>query len=172
VFTRSPAYADSSGAVTKDRGRARRVLDWFSDTRRSKEREMTPAPPIPVVHLELHTGDLERARTFYEDLCGWRAERLDAGSRSYLALELGRRFGGGIVECPTERPLWRARRSHRAVPRRLFDGEADWVAPKRASGTRLPRLALGGPEALSLEEERQGVSHFDRIMSSGVYCGA
>ena len=63
----------------------------------------------PVVHLELHTGDLERARAFYADLCGWRPERVtaDGAAGSYLALDMGtRRFGGGIVECATERPVW------------------------------------------------------------------
>jgi predicted enzyme related to lactoylglutathione lyase len=63
----------------------------------------------PVVHLELHTGDLERARAFYADLCGWRPERVtaDGAAGSYLALDMGtRRFGGGIVECATDRPVW------------------------------------------------------------------
>ena len=63
----------------------------------------------PVVHLELHTGDLDRARAFYADLCGWRPERVTApgAAGSYLALDMGsRRFGGGIVECATERPVW------------------------------------------------------------------
>jgi predicted enzyme related to lactoylglutathione lyase len=62
----------------------------------------------PVVHLELHTGDLRQARTFYEQVCGWRHERIDTDSGSYLALELGPAggFGGGIVECETDRPLW------------------------------------------------------------------
>ena len=60
----------------------------------------------PVVHLELHTGDLQAAREYYSGLCGWRPERIDAGGRSYLALELGGGFGGGIVECGTRRPLW------------------------------------------------------------------
>ena len=60
----------------------------------------------PVVHLELHTGSLERARAFYAELFGWREERVDAGQRSYLSLELGRGLGGGIVECATERALW------------------------------------------------------------------
>jgi predicted enzyme related to lactoylglutathione lyase len=67
---------------------------------------MMPVPSKPVVHLELHTGDLQRARAFYAELCGWRPERIDAGYGSYLALELGRGLGGGIVECDTERPLW------------------------------------------------------------------
>jgi uncharacterized protein len=67
---------------------------------------MTPPCSQRVVHLELHTGDLARARGFYSELCGWRPERIDAGCGSYLALELGRGLGGGIVECDTVRPLW------------------------------------------------------------------
>jgi predicted enzyme related to lactoylglutathione lyase len=59
------------------------------------------------VHLELHTGDLERARAFYASMCGWEPELVNAGHRSYQAIELGGAgIGGGIVECPTERPLW------------------------------------------------------------------
>jgi uncharacterized protein len=56
--------------------------------------------------LELHTGDLQRARGFYAELCGWRPERIEAVCGSYLALDLGRGLGGGIVECGTERALW------------------------------------------------------------------
>jgi predicted enzyme related to lactoylglutathione lyase len=64
------------------------------------------APSKPVVHLELHSSDLPRARAFYAELCGWPQERIHAGHGSYLALELGRGIGGGIVECATERSLW------------------------------------------------------------------
>ena len=60
----------------------------------------------PVVHLELHTGDLARASTFYAQLCGWRAQRIDTAGGSYQALGLGGGLGGGIVECGTRRPLW------------------------------------------------------------------
>src|SRR3712207_793777 len=67
---------------------------------------MSRYPPNPVVHLELHTGDLEGARTFYRQLCGWRPERIDTSSGSYESLEPGRGLGGGIVECETKRPLW------------------------------------------------------------------
>ena len=67
---------------------------------------MANAPSKPVVHLELHTGDLARASALYAELCGWQPERIDAGCRSYTALELGNGMGGGIVECPTPRPLW------------------------------------------------------------------
>jgi predicted enzyme related to lactoylglutathione lyase len=67
---------------------------------------MTPTTFNPVVHLELHTHNLPEACAFYTRLCGWRAERIEAGSSSYLALELGGGGSGGIVECPTPRPVW------------------------------------------------------------------
>jgi predicted enzyme related to lactoylglutathione lyase len=68
---------------------------------------MTTGHSNPVVHLELHTGDLQGARTFYAQLCGWRSEPIDAGCGTYWALGLGDRFGGGgVVECGTKRPLW------------------------------------------------------------------
>ena len=67
---------------------------------------MRPAS-APVVHLELHTGDQVEAETLYAELCGWRSERvLVPGAAGYLALEMGHRLGGGIVECPTPRPVW------------------------------------------------------------------
>ena len=70
------------------------------------EQDVSSASSQPVVHLELHTGDLTRAELLYAQLCGWRAERIDAGGGSYVALELGPAFGGGIVQCEAERPLW------------------------------------------------------------------
>jgi predicted enzyme related to lactoylglutathione lyase len=51
-----------------------------------------------IVHLELHTGDLGRARTFYEDVLGWRAEQ----NRGYWSFGTG----CGIVECDTPEPSW------------------------------------------------------------------
>jgi predicted enzyme related to lactoylglutathione lyase len=101
---------------------------------------MAPGLSYPVVHLELHTGNLERARTLYADLCGWRPERIDTRDGSYLALELGRGLGGGIVECPTPRSLWlpyvevadigaateRARRAGASVPLMPREGPAGW----------------------------------------------
>ena len=60
----------------------------------------------PVVHLELHTGDLPQARALYSELCGWRPELIETRAGSYLSLELGDGLGGGIVECGTRRPLW------------------------------------------------------------------
>jgi predicted enzyme related to lactoylglutathione lyase len=67
---------------------------------------MTPPPSHPVVHLELHTSDLPRARALYAELCGWRSDWIETRAGSYMSLELGDGFGGGIVECGTQRPLW------------------------------------------------------------------
>jgi predicted enzyme related to lactoylglutathione lyase len=60
----------------------------------------------PVVHLELHTGDLPQARALYAELCGWRPEWIETRAGSYLSVELGGGLGGGIVECDIPRPRW------------------------------------------------------------------
>src|SRR5438270_333510 len=60
----------------------------------------------PVVHLELHTGDLAGARALYSQLCGWPHSLVRDRCGTYLALELGGGLGGGIVECPTRRAVW------------------------------------------------------------------
>jgi predicted enzyme related to lactoylglutathione lyase len=67
---------------------------------------MPMLPVNPVVHLELHTGDLPRAAALYTELCGWRRQRIETRDGSYLFLDLGGRFGGGIVECGSRHPLW------------------------------------------------------------------
>ena len=59
-----------------------------------------------IVHLELHTRDEGGARDYYQRLCGWPSQRIEAGNGSYLALAFGNGLGGGIVECGTQRALW------------------------------------------------------------------
>jgi predicted enzyme related to lactoylglutathione lyase len=61
---------------------------------------------LPIVHLELHTGDQAAASAFYASLLGWRPEWIEMRSGSYLALDFGGGLRGGIVECGTGRPLW------------------------------------------------------------------
>ncbi|MGZ4196075.1 MAG: hypothetical protein ACXVVQ_01140 [Solirubrobacteraceae bacterium] len=56
--------------------------------------------------MELHTGDLTYARSFYEQLLGWGPQPIQTRCGTYLALDLGDTVGGGIVQCPTPRPLW------------------------------------------------------------------
>jgi predicted enzyme related to lactoylglutathione lyase len=67
---------------------------------------MNQTSPSPVVHLELHTGNVARACAFYSHVCGWRVERLEVGGRSYQALGWDGRLDGGIVECGTSRAVW------------------------------------------------------------------
>jgi predicted enzyme related to lactoylglutathione lyase len=67
---------------------------------------MTRPSSNPAVHLELHTTNLARACGFYTQLFSWRIERIDTGSGCYLALELGDRIEGGVVERDTDRPVW------------------------------------------------------------------
>jgi predicted enzyme related to lactoylglutathione lyase len=67
---------------------------------------MSRASTNRIVHLELHTGDLEQARAFYTALCGWQAEQIETRLGSYLALGLGGALHGGIVECSVRRARW------------------------------------------------------------------
>jgi predicted enzyme related to lactoylglutathione lyase len=64
------------------------------------------APHKPLVHLELHTTDLPAAHALYSELCGWQPHPIATSHGSYVALELGRGIGGGIVQCSTPRSLW------------------------------------------------------------------
>src|SRR5215210_4312310 len=95
----------------------------------------------PVLHLELHTGDLPRAAAFYAALCGWRPETIEAAGSSYLAMSMGRNaIGGGIVEGDVPRPMWlpyvavsdvsrataRARELDAAVVLEPREGPAGW----------------------------------------------
>lgn len=62
--------------------------------------------PPRVVHLELHTTDLDAASAFYAELLQWPTELIDTCWGSYHALPLGHGLDGGIVECGTRRSLW------------------------------------------------------------------
>jgi predicted enzyme related to lactoylglutathione lyase len=126
----------------------------------------------PVVHLELHTGNLPRACAFYTQLFGWRAERVAVGPSSYLALGLGREIEGGVVESDTDSSLWlpyvevedialtteRARELGATVALEPREGPAGWRSvvaapagagvalwqPKERSRVPLNRRALRG----------------------------
>ena len=50
---------------------------------------MIQHPPNPVVHLELHTGNLARACSFYSRVCGWQIEQVEVEGRTYQALAWG-----------------------------------------------------------------------------------
>lgn len=67
---------------------------------------MAETPTNPVVHIELQTPDMQRACAFFTKLFGWRAETIRIGDQSYLALELGDRIEGGVVERDLTLPSW------------------------------------------------------------------
>ena len=113
----------------------------------------------PVVHLELHTGDLPQARAVYAELCGWRREWIRTRDGSYLFLELGDGFGGGIVECGIRHPLWvpyvevdeiaeatdRARRLGASVLLEPREGPGGWRSVVAASAAA--EIALWQPKS-------------------------
>ena len=112
----------------------------------------------PLVHLELHTGDPEPARSFYTALLGWESERLETQAGVYLALGLGGEIGGGIVECETSSPIWlpyvavdrivrvtdEARLLGASVALEPREGPAGWRSVVRAPGGG--ELALWQPK--------------------------
>jgi hypothetical protein len=53
-------------------------------------------PSMPVVHLELHTGDQVRATAFYARLLHWRPELVRAACGSDLTLDTGTTLGGYV----------------------------------------------------------------------------
>ena len=101
---------------------------------------MRPAQPNPVVHLELHTGDLVGASALYSELCGWRPERVETRAGCYLAFDFDSELAAGMVETCARRPLWvpyvevdrigeatdRARRLGAVVAVEPREGPAGW----------------------------------------------
>lgn len=65
----------------------------------------------PFVHVELHTNDLAKAKTFYSKLFGWKLKDMPMpGGDSYTMLEVGEGTGGGMMKAqpPGSPPRWQA----------------------------------------------------------------
>jgi predicted enzyme related to lactoylglutathione lyase len=56
----------------------------------------------PFVHVELHTSDVSRARTFYSKLFDWKLEDvpMPGGGGSYTMISVGDGTGGGMMKNP------------------------------------------------------------------------
>ena len=65
----------------------------------------------PFVHIELHTGDLAKAKAFYSSLFDWKLQDIpmpDGGS--YTMINVGEGTGGGMMSTPASGvpPHWLA----------------------------------------------------------------
>jgi predicted enzyme related to lactoylglutathione lyase len=64
----------------------------------------------PFVHIELHTGDLAKAKAFYSGLLDWNLQDLPmpSGEGSYTMIDVGEGTGGGMMSDPGAPPHWMA----------------------------------------------------------------
>jgi uncharacterized protein len=65
----------------------------------------------PFVHVELHTGDLGRAKEFYSKLFGWKLQDAPMpGGGTYTMIDVGTGTGGGMTvnQAPGVPPHWLA----------------------------------------------------------------
>lgn len=65
----------------------------------------------PFVHVELHTGDLPKAKEFYSKLFDWKFDDVPIpGGMSYTMITVGEGTGGGMVtsQSPDVPPHWMA----------------------------------------------------------------
>src|SRR4051812_50084348 len=65
----------------------------------------------PFMHVELHTGDLPRAKEFYSKLFGWTLQDAPMpGGGSYTLIDVGGGTGGGMTaeNAPGAPPHWLA----------------------------------------------------------------
>lgn len=66
-----------------------------------------------VIHFEIQADDVDRAKKFYEDVFGWKIEKMmseDQGGMDYWGLETGPEgtpgINGGLYKRPEERKLY------------------------------------------------------------------
>lgn len=54
----------------------------------------------PFVHVELSTGDVGKAKSFYGSLFDWKLEDVDMGDMTYTMIQVGEGTGGGMMKHP------------------------------------------------------------------------
>ena len=56
----------------------------------------------PFCHIELHTGDLGKAKEFYGSLLDWKMEDMEMGPMTYTMVTMGEdEVGGGMMAKPS-----------------------------------------------------------------------
>lgn len=119
------------------------------------------AGPRPLVHLELHTGDMPAASAFYSGLLNWRPEWIETRAGSYLALDMGGDVDGGIAQCAAAQPLWlpyvEVGRIDEATDRAQRLGASVTLGPREcpAGWRSVVRTAAGGEVALWQPKDRR-----------------
>jgi predicted enzyme related to lactoylglutathione lyase len=114
-----------------------------------------------VVHLELHTHDLQAASAFYRECLGWPTERIVSRWGAYHALLLGDRVDGGIVECGTRTAAWlpyvEVERIEAATERACGLGASVLLAPREgpAGWRSVISTPAGGEIALWQHKQRR-----------------
>jgi len=120
---------------------------------------MRALPGNSVVHLELHTSDAAAASVFYAQLCGWGTQRIDTTHGSYMALAIGDPLGGGLVQCPIERPLWlpyvEVQDIVRATDRALELGARLLLGPREGPAGRRSVLATRSAGEIALWQSKR-----------------
>src|SRR5947208_17097637 len=65
----------------------------------------------PFVHVELHTNDPAKAKSFYSKLFGWKLQDMPMpGGSTYTMIDVGEGTGGGMMasQPPGSPPRWQA----------------------------------------------------------------
>ena len=66
----------------------------------------------PFVHVELHTGDVGKAKAFYSKLFGWKLKDMPMpGGDNYTMIEVGEGTGGGMMKAQPPDRLRAGRRT-------------------------------------------------------------
>src|SRR5919204_616408 len=116
----------------------------------------------PFVHVELHTGDVAKAKAFYTKLFGWKLEDMPMpGGDTYTMIQVGEGTGGGMMSAqpPGSPPRWQA-----------YVGVDDVAPAREAASSPLPdqQHPLVGRVAVTFEllepnplvcAQRPGVSY-------------
>ncbi len=62
----------------------------------------------PFCHVELHSGDTEKSKSFYKGLFDWSMQDMDMGEMTYTMIDVGEGTGGGLMKtmCPEGTSNW------------------------------------------------------------------
>ena len=84
----------------------------------------------PFVHIELTTGDIGKAKSFYKSLFDWKLEDVDMGNgQTYTMISVGEGTGGGMFQMPGAPVAW--------IPYVAVDDVANSTAKAKSLGATI-----------------------------------